>query len=170
MFGTCCALTHGQSLSVLNFDLGKTMKSHELEEEIILASFVDQPLPEHSSGPKKGLIEVLLSPQALQWMMSLGAGFLVIGFGIWLWTIGIFENPLVAAVSVGGINLALIGCGIAMVKATRYQLAGRWLSLLGALAMHMLFRLRGHRSSPTRFSFRLYTSRRYRSDRNALPC
>ena len=111
------------------------MKSHELEEEIILASFVDEPLPEHSSGPKKGLIEVLLSPQALQWMMSLGAGFLVIGFGIWLWTIGIFENPLVAAVSVGGVNLALIGCGIAMVKATRYQLAGRWLSLLGALAM-----------------------------------
>ena len=84
---------------------------------------------------KQSLIERLLSPQSLQWMMMVGGGMLVIGFVVWLWSIGLFENPMVVAVVMGGGIAALIAAGISIVKFTRYRLAGNGLTLLGAMAM-----------------------------------
>ena len=84
---------------------------------------------------KQSLIERLLSPQSLQWMMMVGGGMLVIGFVVWLWSIGVFENPMVVAVTMGGGIAALIAAGISTVKFTRYRLAGNGLTLLGAMAM-----------------------------------
>ena len=81
------------------------------------------------------LIERLLSPQSLQWMMSVGGGMLVTGFVVWLWSTGLFDNPVIAAWVMGGAIAALIVAGIAIVKLTRYQLAGTGLTLLGAMAM-----------------------------------
>ncbi len=81
------------------------------------------------------LIERLLSPQSLQWMMLVGGGMLVIGFVVWLWSIGLFENPVVVALAMGGAIGGLIAGGVALVKFTRYQLAGNGIALLGAMAM-----------------------------------
>ena len=84
---------------------------------------------------QQSLFERLLSPESLQRMMMVGGGMLVIGFVVWLWSIGLFGNPIVVALSMGGGIAALIAAGIAIVKFTRYQLAGNGLTLLGALAM-----------------------------------
>ena len=84
---------------------------------------------------RPSLIERLLSPQSLQWMMLVGGGMLVIGFVVWLWSIGLFENPVVVALVMGGAIGGVIAGGIALVKFTRYQLAGHGITLLGAMAM-----------------------------------
>lgn len=84
---------------------------------------------------KPSLIERALSPQSLQWMMTVGGGMSVIGFVVWLWSIGLFDNPMAVALVMGGGIAALIAAGIAVVKRTRYQLAGTGLTLLGAMAM-----------------------------------
>lgn len=84
---------------------------------------------------RPALIERLLSPQSLQWMMSVGGGMLVIGFVVWLWSTGLFENPVIVALGMGGAIGALVAAGIALVKFTRYQLTGKGLTLLGTLAM-----------------------------------
>lgn len=85
--------------------------------------------------PKPALLERLLSQQSLQWMMAAGAGLLVIGFAVWLWSVGVFENPLVLATAVGGASLSLVGLGIWLLLSTRHHLAGRGLTLLGSLIL-----------------------------------
>ena len=85
--------------------------------------------------PSKPLFERLLSPQSLGWMMSIGGGLLVLGFAIWLWSIGVFENPLILAVSVGALNLSLLGLGIWLLQNTRHKIAGKGITLLSSLAL-----------------------------------
>lgn len=80
-------------------------------------------------------LERFLSPQSLQRLMICGGGLMILGFVIWLWTKGVFENPLIAASTIGAINLAVLGCGVSMIRWTRYQLAGRGLTHLAALVM-----------------------------------
>ena len=81
------------------------------------------------------LMEQILSPESLQRMMSVGGGALVLGLIGWLWSIGVFDNPKVVAVVLGGVNLAVLAAGIALVRFTRHQLAGNGLTLLASLAM-----------------------------------
>ena len=106
-------------------------------EEVILAEIDEQPnlAANQSSHSNRSFIEQLLSPQSLQWMMACGSGILILGFVIWLWSVGVFENPLVVASCAGAATLGLIAGGTLMVRKTCYQLGGRWLTLLGALAM-----------------------------------
>jgi hypothetical protein len=89
----------------------------------------------------KSWIERVLSPQSLQIMMAAGGGVLVIGIAIWLFSIGIFDNPLVGATAMGIGNLGLLGCGLWLLKSTRYKTAGRGLTLLGSLLLplHLWF-------------------------------
>ena len=84
---------------------------------------------------RKRLVEQVLSPHALQWMMICGGGMLILGFVIWLWSVGIFENPLVVASVVGIATLGTLATGVVMVRLTRYQLAGRGIALLGSIAL-----------------------------------
>jgi len=81
------------------------------------------------------IVEQLLSPQTLQRMMACSGGLLVLGFVGWLWSIGLFKEPLVAAVAIGVANLTVLGIGMSLVKFSRYQLAGGGLTLLASLAM-----------------------------------
>ncbi len=88
------------------------------------------------SPPKAGsVIEQLLSPQMLQRMMACSGALLVLGFVGWLWSIGIFKEPLVAAFTIGAANLVVLGLGISLVRFSRYQLAGNGLTLLASLAL-----------------------------------
>ena len=104
--------------------------------DIPIAEAVDQPssaAPENKS--QLPLIEQLLSPKTLQRMMASGGVVLVLGFIGWLWSIGLFDEPIVVAFMIGAGTLGTMGIGMAMVRFTRYQLAGNGLTLLAALAM-----------------------------------
>lgn len=103
------------------------------DEEIITAEIADDYAPNDNS--RRSFIEQLLSPQTLQWMMACGSGLLMLGLVIWLWSVGIFENPVVVAVSAGAATLSLLAGGMSMILKTRHQLAGRWLTMLGAVAL-----------------------------------
>ena len=86
-------------------------------------------------APKPALLERLLSPRSLQIMMASGGGLLVVGFAVWLWSIGVFENPLVLATSVGAVNLGLLTLGVWLSNFDRFRLAGRGLTLLSSLLL-----------------------------------
>ena len=133
-FGTVSALLPSEHFLTIPFWGERTMRP---EEEIIDAELLPDG-DEQTSEPattRKRLIEQVLSPQALQWMMTCGGGMLILGFVIWLWSVGIFENPLVVASLVGAATLGTLAAGIAMVRLSRYQLAGRGIALLGSIAL-----------------------------------
>ena len=104
------------------------------EEDIITAEIAEEPSAPNDNS-RRSFIEQLLSPQTLQWMMTCGSGLLMLGLVIWLWSVGIFENPVVVAVSAGAATFSLLAGGMSMILKTRHQLAGRWLTILGAVAL-----------------------------------
>jgi hypothetical protein len=143
LFGIVRAL-RAQKYLISNFLGRKTMQPEEsAAAEIIDAELVDAELvgEELNTGAKtsastnKGILEQLLSEQSLKWMMCCGCGFLVLGFVIWLWSAGIFENPIIIATTVSAATLGTLAAGIGLVRSTRYQLAGKGLAMLGSLAM-----------------------------------
>ena len=90
------------------------------------------------SRPKQNastLMEQLLSPQALQRMMGASGGLLVVGLVGWLWSIGIFENPIIIASTLGTITLSVLALGAWLHCRTRHQLAGSGITLLAELAL-----------------------------------
>ncbi len=84
---------------------------------------------------QRTLVEQLLDPRSLHIMMITGGALLVFGLVVWLWSIGVFENPLVVASCVGGANLALLAGGASLVRYSRHQTAGRAITLLACLVM-----------------------------------
>lgn len=91
--------------------------------------------PPHSQAPQVSLVERLLSPQSLQIMMGAGGGILVIGLVIWLWSIGLFDNPLIAAATMATGNLGMLGLGIWLLTQSHFKLAGRGIALLSSLML-----------------------------------
>jgi hypothetical protein len=85
--------------------------------------------------PRRPLWEIVLDPRSIQWLLGLGGALLVLGLVIWLATLGLFKNPVVVAVTLGLVNAAVLGGGWAVTSATRYQTAGRALTLLACLVM-----------------------------------
>ena len=109
---------------------------HKTNEEIVTAELIHD--PEQASQKLQNhisLIERILSPENLQRLMMAGGGLLVAGLAIWLWSIGVFDNPILVAFVAGGVNLTVIGAGIWMSQTTRYKIAGRGLTLLGSLVL-----------------------------------
>jgi hypothetical protein len=81
------------------------------------------------------LLDLMLDPRSIQTLMGVSAGLLMLGLVLWLWSVGVFENPLVAAATLGGANVALLGAGIALVRGTHYTMAGRGCALLASALM-----------------------------------
>ena len=81
------------------------------------------------------LWEIILDPRTIQWMLGFGGVLLVLGLVIWLATLGVFKNPVVVAVSLGIGNTAVLAGGWAMIRFSRYQTAGRAITLLACLVM-----------------------------------
>ena len=81
------------------------------------------------------LMDMLLNPRSLQALMACGGGLLFLGLVVWLWTRGIFDNPLIAASLLGGLNLAALASGGAMMLKTRYKVSGRAIALLACLLL-----------------------------------
>lgn len=88
-----------------------------------------------NSVPKRSIIERLLDPEALNRMMSVGGVLLTSGLVLWLWSIGLFDHPLIAACVLGGVNLSVIVAGVGLVTKTRHEMAGHGLTMLGCLIL-----------------------------------
>lgn len=89
--------------------------------------------PDSLSGFR--FVQLLLDPRGLHALMLAGGGLLAIGLVIWLAVIGLFDEPLHAAVGLGLANFSLLGLGVWLVAQTRYKLAGRATALLACLVM-----------------------------------
>jgi hypothetical protein len=94
-----------------------------------------RPVAEIVKKPRRPILEILLDPRSIQWLLGLGGALLVIGLVIWLATLHVFENKIVVACVMGAANLAFLGGGWAITSRTRFQTAGRALTLLACLVM-----------------------------------
>ena len=81
--------------------------------------------------PRRPLLEIILDPRTIQWLLGLGGALLVVGLVIWLAAVGVFENPVVVAVALGIANAAVLVAGWATIRFTRYQTVGRAITLAG---------------------------------------
>lgn len=86
------------------------------------------------SKPRRNILELLLDPRSIQWLMGLGGALMVVGLVILLWVNKYFTPPVLAMV-MGGANVAVLLTGWGLIQKTRYQLVGRGLTLLSCLVM-----------------------------------
>jgi hypothetical protein len=91
-------------------------------------------IPPRPAKPRRSLWEMLLDPRTIQWFLALGGAMFVVGLIIWLAVQGYF-TPRVIAVGMGVANLALLAGGAQLVRGTRYQTAGRAITLLACFVM-----------------------------------
>ncbi len=98
-----------------------------------------QPSPAGPSAPTvpwtRRMLMTLLDPQAIQWLLVVGGGLMVIGIIIWLASLGIFENAYVVAAALGIGNLAVLAAGCFVMLKTRYQTAGRAVAFLACVIL-----------------------------------
>jgi hypothetical protein len=87
-----------------------------------------------AARPRRNLMEILLDPRNIQLLLGLGGALMVVGLVIWLWHNNYFTPPVVA-VSLGAVNAALLAAGWWVIRSSRYQLAGKALTLLACLVM-----------------------------------
>jgi hypothetical protein len=92
------------------------------------------PAPKRPSVPTRNIVEILLDPRSIQWLLAFGGGLMVFGLVILLWVNEFFTPPITASVLAGG-NLALLFGGWFVLGRTRYQMAGRALTLLACLVL-----------------------------------
>ncbi|HEV3116789.1 MAG TPA: hypothetical protein VGY58_07030 [Gemmataceae bacterium] len=85
--------------------------------------------------PRRALWEIMLDARNIQWLLMFGAFLLVVGLVIWLAALGVFEHKEVLATIMGVANVAVLAGGWATLRYTRYQTAGRALTLLACLVM-----------------------------------
>lgn len=113
----------------------------------------DDDEPTESDAPRRSFMEVLLDPQAIQWLLAAGGALIVLGVVIWLASLGLFQNAGIVALGLGLGNLALLVGGWALILRTSHQHGGRALTLLACLLMplnlwfydtHSLMRLEDH--------------------------
>ena len=99
-----------------------------------IVHFLDPPTPHQNetdaSTQQKSIIwhrmlEALLDPRSIQWMLMIGGGLCVLGSIVWLVSKGVFENPRVLAVALGTGTLAILGAGWFVALRTKYRIAGR---------------------------------------------
>lgn len=104
-------------------------------------------------APARSLWDMLLDPRSIQWLLAFGGSLLVVGLVIWLATLGLLDRPGLVAAMLGVANVGVLLSGWAVIFGSRYQLAGRALTLLACLVMplnlwfyhaHQLLTLDGH--------------------------
>jgi hypothetical protein len=152
---------------ILEADARERMNKLErqIDEEIPLAQVISEeprsvpragpanmPRDEALHKPGRPLMEILLDPRSIQWLLTFGGGLMIFGLIILLWVNEYFTPPVIALI-LGLVNAGLMGGGWAVIRYTRYQVAGRALTLLACLAMplnlwyyhaHALMTIDGH--------------------------
>jgi hypothetical protein len=84
--------------------------------------------------PRRNLMEILLDPRNIQWLLALGGVLMVVGLVILLWK-NDFLKPPVLAIGLGVVNAGLLAAGCWVIRSTRFQIAGKALTLLACLVM-----------------------------------
>ena len=79
------------------------------------------------------MFEAMLDPRSIQWILTIGGGLSVLGLIIWLVSKGVFENPIVLAITMGAGTLAILGSGWYLVLKTKFKVAGQALTFLGCV-------------------------------------
>lgn len=85
--------------------------------------------------PQRPILEIILDPRTIQWLLGLGGVLFVVALVIWLAAVGVFENAIVVAFALGIGNALVLGGGWAMIRFSRFQTAGRAITLLASLVM-----------------------------------
>lgn len=99
------------------------------------APAANRPEPKPDPGkPRRGILEILLDPRSIQWLMGLGGALMAVGLVILLW-INDFFTPEIMAVVMGLVNIGVLIGGFAILLKSRYQLVGKGLMLLACLVM-----------------------------------
>ncbi len=108
-----------------------------LERAVEITEFLDPPSAavqkEKESAWLPAMLEALLDPRSIQWMLILGGGLGVLGLVIWLATSGIFENPIVLAGALILGSLAILATGWCIALKTKYKIAGQAVTFLGCV-------------------------------------
>ncbi|HLN31104.1 MAG TPA: hypothetical protein VK395_25410 [Gemmataceae bacterium] len=113
---------------------------------------IQEVLPVAPWRPRRHILEIFLEPRNIQWLLGLGGALMVAGLIILLWVNKYFTPPVIAA-TMGLGNASLLVGGWSMLRRTRYQVAGRALTLLACLVMplnlwyyhaHALMTIDGH--------------------------
>ncbi len=107
----------------------------KLDGERIPFATAAEPRGAKPKVPRRPLMEILLDPRSIQWLLGSGGALLVLGLVIWLAASGFFEDPKFLAVCLGIGNALLLAGGWTLILRTRYQTAGRALTLLACLVM-----------------------------------
>lgn len=81
------------------------------------------------------VLEAMLDPKSIQWLLMIGGGLMVIGILIWLISLGIFQYPEVTAAFLGVGSLALLGAGWYFRLKTEYHTAGRAITFLACVVL-----------------------------------
>jgi hypothetical protein len=79
------------------------------------------------------MLEALLDPRSIQWMLTIGGALCVLGLIVWLVSLGVFEDPRVLAVALGIGTLVVLGAGWFVALRTRFRIAGQALTFLGCV-------------------------------------
>jgi hypothetical protein len=108
-------------------DLSEQARLMASGEEPVLATMV----PHWSTR----MLNALLDPRSIQYMLMLGGGLMVLGLVLWLISSELFENKWVVAgtLTAGSLLIHLVGCAVAL--KTRYKIAGNALTFLGCLLL-----------------------------------
>ena len=102
----------------------------QIDERKLSQTPLDRPAP----LLRPSFLEILLDPRNIQWLLAFGGALMVIGLVILLW-VNEFLTPPIVALGLGLVNGAFLGAGWWALRMTRYQLAGRALTLLACLIM-----------------------------------
>lgn len=81
------------------------------------------------------MFETLLDAQTIRRLLGLGGGLFVLGLVIWLVSLGVFENKLILAATLGAGSLAILGSGWYVTLFSRYRIAGQAITFLGCVVL-----------------------------------
>jgi hypothetical protein len=92
-------------------------------------------LPDVPRPPARPLLDVLLDPRNIQYLLVLGGALMTLGLVILLYINGLFESPVAVASALTGATGALLGLGWWLLLKTQHHTAGRAVTLLACLIM-----------------------------------
>ena len=102
----------------------------------VVDEFLDPPAsaPRPPARPAlERMLEALLDPRSIQYLLLFGGGLAVLGLIVWLVSLGLFEDPTVVAVALAAGTLALLGAGWWVSLRTRFRTAGQALTFLACV-------------------------------------
>ncbi|MEZ6058237.1 MAG: hypothetical protein R3C01_16180 [Planctomycetaceae bacterium] len=81
------------------------------------------------------MMEALLDPRAIHWLLTIGGGLAVLGLIIWLVSAGVFDDPRLVAGFLGVGSLGILAAGWWTTLKTRFHLVGQALTFLGCVVL-----------------------------------